>query len=105
MANVWNVVQMDCYPEIDGEKDVVFVCHWTLTASEDGYSSSIYGSVNVSLDSESPFTPYDQLTEDQVIGWVKDALGQQQVNACEATVEKQLADQKNPPVVTPPLPW
>ena len=33
------------------------------------------------------------------------ALGPEQVTAYEANVAQQIADQANPPVVTPPLPW
>jgi hypothetical protein len=108
MAN-WNVVQMDCYPEKDGETDVVFTAHWNCTAEEvDGektYTGYVYGSVGLTLDPESPFTPYSQLTKDQVIGWVKDAMGAETVAATEAAVAQQIVDQKNPPVVNPPLPW
>ena len=53
----------------------------------------------------SPFTPYEDLTQDQVVGWTKDALGDEQVAATEANVAAQIETQKNPPVVTPPLPW
>ena len=59
----------------------------------------------MSLDPAAPFTPYADLTEAQVIGWVQGAMGAEQVAAYEANVAQQIADQINPPVVTPPLPW
>jgi len=105
VTNVWNVVQMDAYPEYQGEQDVVFTVHWTLTGTDGDYTGSVYGSVGVTLDPEAPFTPYADLTLAQVIGWVQDALGAEQVAAFEANVAQQIADQINPPVVTPPLPW
>jgi hypothetical protein len=113
IANTWAVVQMDAYPEADGEADVVFNVHWTLTGSEsavvDGvdkvYAGGVYGSQIVSLDPNAPFTPYADLTEDQVINWVQNAMGAEQVASYEASVAQQIADQANPPVVTPPLPW
>lgn len=101
----WNISQLDCYPEVDGKTDVAFTAHWDLTATEGEYSGRVYGSVGLTLDAEAPFTPYSQLTKEQVIGWVKDAMGAEQVAACEANVAQQIADQINPPVVTPPLPW
>ena len=101
----WNVQQMDCYPEADGETDVVFTVHWTLNGTDGTYNGSVYGSVGVTLDSGSAFTPYADLTEAQVIGWVQAALGEEQVAAYEANVAQQIADQTDPPVVTPPLPW
>jgi hypothetical protein len=29
VTNTWAVAQMDAYPELDGETDVVFTVHWT----------------------------------------------------------------------------
>jgi hypothetical protein len=101
----WNVVQMDCYPEFDGETDVVFTVHWTLSGEEAGFSGSVYGSVGVTIDEGATFTPYEDLTLAQVVGWVQDALGEEQVTAYEANVAQQINDQIVPPVVTPPLPW
>lgn len=113
ISNVWAIQQMDCYPEADGETDVVFAVHWTLTGSEsavvDGKDKvcvgSVYGSQGVALDPSAPFVPYASLTEAQVIGWVKDALGEEQVASLEANVAEQIANQINPPVVQPALPW
>ena len=105
MANVWNVVQMDCYPEFEGEADCVFNVHWTLTGEEDGYTGSVYGSVGVTLDPEAPFVAYADLTLEQVVGWVQDALGEEGVASAEGNVADQIANQKNPTVVSPPLPW
>lgn len=101
----WAVVQMDAYPEVDGETDVVFSVHWTLTGTEAGFVGFVYGSQGVTVDPKAPFTPYDKLTEAQVIGWVQDAMGVEQVAAYEANVAQQINDQIYPPVVTPPLPW
>jgi hypothetical protein len=101
----WNIVRLDCYPELDGETDVVFVCHWTLSGEEAGFSGGVYGSVGVTLDPDAPFVAYADLTLAQVVGWVQDALGADQVTAYEANVAQQINDQVVPPVVTPPLPW
>jgi hypothetical protein len=49
------------------------------------------------------FTPYNQLTQDQVLGWVW-ANGVDKA-ATEAAVEGQIQNQKNPPIVSPKLPW
>lgn len=105
ITNTWAVVQMDAYPEYEGEPDVVFTVHWTLTGTDGIYSGNVYGSVGVSLNEGATFTPYADLTQAQVIGWVQEALGAEAVIAYEANVAQQIADQIDPPVVTPPLPW
>jgi hypothetical protein len=101
----WAVAQMDCYPEEDGEMDVVFNVHWTLAGTEAGFIGYVYGTQGVSLDPAATFTPYADLTEAQVIGWVQAAMGAEQVAAYEANVAEQINNQIVPPVVTPPLPW
>lgn len=105
ITNTWSIQQLDAYPELDGDTDVVFTVHWTLNGTDGTYAGSVYGTVGVTLDEGSTFTPYADLTQAQVIGWVKDALGEEQVASYEANVAQQIADQANPPVVTPPLPW
>jgi hypothetical protein len=101
----WIVTQLDAYPEFAGTEDVVFSVHWRLNGTDGAHEASTYGSVVLNLDAESSFTPYEDLTQEQVVGWVKDALGEEQVAQQEAFVAKQIADQINPPVVSPPLPW
>jgi len=105
ITNTWAIVQMDAYPEADGNTDVVFNVHWTLSGVDGTRTGSVYGTQSVSLDPAAPFTPYADLTEAQVVGWVRAAMGAEQVTALEAAVAQQIADQINPPVVTPPLPW
>ncbi len=105
VVNTWSVVQLDAYPEAEGHNDVVFSVHWTLNGTDGEHTGHVYGSQGVTLDADAPFAPYASLTEAQVIGWVKDALGEEQVAAYEASVAQQIADQANPPVVHPALPW
>jgi hypothetical protein len=105
ITNTWNIQQLDAYPELDGQADVVFSVHWQLNGTDGTYNGSVYGSVGVTLDEGASFVPYADLTQAQVIGWVQSALGEEQVTAYEANVAQQIENQINPPVVTPPLPW
>jgi hypothetical protein len=102
---IWAVAQMDAYPERDGKTDVVFTVHWTLTGSEAGFVGNSYGTVGVTVAAGAPFTPYADLTQDQVIGWAKSAMGNEQVAAYEDAVANQINEQVVPSVVTPRLPW
>lgn len=107
ITNTWAIIQMDCYPEYDNETDVVFNVHWTLTADDGTYRGIVRGvqALPLNPDAPSPFTPFADLTEAQVIGWVQAAMGAEQVTAYEANVAAQIEAQINPPVVNPPLPW
>ncbi len=101
----WVIEQLDCYPELDGHTDVVFTAHWRLNGTDGTYNGTVYGSVGLSFQPGEPFTPYADLTQDQVVGWVQAALGPEQVQSLTDNVAAQIAAQVNPPVVTPPLPW
>jgi len=98
----WTVTAMDCYPQEGSETDVVFNVHWTCSGTQDTYSSSVYSTCQVPAPSGS-FTPYADLTQEQVLGWIW-ANGVDQA-ATEASVQSQIDNQVNPPMVTPPLPW
>ena len=101
----WVVEAMDCYPQSAGETDVVFTVHWRLNGTNGTYNATVYGTVGVTYKQGEPFTPYANLTQSQVIGWVQAALGPEQVTSLEANIDTQIENQVNPPVVTPPLPW
>ena len=100
---IWNVSQLDAYPEYDGEQDCVFCVHCQCNGTDGTYNGSVYSSTGVTLDAEAPFTPYADLTQDQVLGWVWES-GVDKA-ATEAAVAQQIENQINPPVVSPPLPW
>lgn len=101
----WVIEQMNCYPTYDNQTDVVFTVHWRANATDGTYNSTVYGTVGVTYEAGSPYTPYADLTQDQVVGWVQAALGQEQVAEIEAGLATQIDNQINPPIVTPALPW
>ena len=105
----FNINQLDCYPDVDGEVDVVFTVHYTYAGEQfvggEPLTGSVYGSVGVTLDASAPFTPFKDLTKDQVIGWVTDALGAEWLVSAQENIAGQIDNIINPKVVTPPLPW
>jgi hypothetical protein len=101
----WVIEQMTCYPTYEEQTDVVFTVYWRVNATENGFTASNYGSQGVEYVAGSPYTPYAQLTQDQVVNWVQTAMGQKMVESILANLATNLQNQINPPVVTPPLPW
>ena len=99
----WSVTAMDAYPQAESQTDVVFTVHWTCAGVQDTYNASVYSTCGVTYSSGTPYTPYAQLTQDQVLGWIW-ASGVDKA-ATEAAVQQQINNQINPPVVTPKLPW
>ena len=103
----WSIQQMSVMPVLDGQTDVVISAQWNLLGEDQGYSYNLSGFQNFTLAQGEGFTPYDQLTEVQVIGWVKDTMGESQVSNLEASVQGSLNSLINPPVQPEiaPLPW
>jgi hypothetical protein len=105
LVKIWSVQQMDCYPILDGNEDVVSTVRWMLSATQGNHFSSIDGIINFPVTNLSSFVPFADLTEETVIGWVKSQIGAEQVAGYEAAVAAQIEALVNPPVVTPDLPW
>lgn len=93
---------LDTAPSEDGLTDVVKTVHWIYQVIDGNYTASIYGAMGCATPSETDFTAYPDLTEDQVISWLEAGLD---VDALKANLDKQIEDQKNPPIVNLPLPW
>jgi len=103
----WNISQLDCIPDVDGKQDYVVTAHWQCNGSEESggqtYTSQIYGTSSFQVDPGPDYIPYDQLTQEIVLNWVW-ASGIDK-DATEAAVQKQIDNEINPPVISPPLPW
>jgi hypothetical protein len=98
----WIIERLLVKPTEGTLTDVVITADWRCNGSQDQYSGTCYGSTSFFPPTGS-FTPYDQLTQDQVLGWCF-ASGVNQ-SAIEANVTQQINDQINPPIIAPPLPW
>lgn len=92
----WNVVQMERQTS-DG---FVTTVHYNVSAEDGEFTASTYGTVGYTKE-EMDYVPYEQLTQEQVIGWVQTSLGKDEV---EANLATQTEAQKNP-VTESGLPW
>lgn len=93
---------LDTVPSEDGLTDVVKVVHYRYVATDGDYKGQVTGHMDCATPSETDFTAYPDLTEDQVISWLEAGLD---VEALKAILDQQIEDQKNPPIVNLPLPW
>jgi len=98
----WIIERLLVKPAEGSLTDVVITADWRCNGSQDQYSGTCYGSCSFAPPSEN-FTPYPDLTQDQVLGWCF-ANGVDQA-AIEANVSLQIENQINPPIIAPPLPW
>ena len=103
----WNCKTVDVHPQEAGETDVVYNVHWIVTGTSDQlnpegepYAATNIGTQVVPLDESTPFVPFSDLTNDIVVGWTKDAMGEEQVQAIETSVASQIEELINPTSVT-----
>ena len=106
----WIIERLLVKPVEGSYTDVVITADWRCNGTEttgsgdteQTYSGTCYGSCSFAAPSGS-FTPYNELTEQQVLDWCY-SNGVDQT-AIEANVTLQINNQINPPVVSLPLPW
>lgn len=106
----WIIEYMQCKPVEGQYTDVVITAGWRCIGSQIAgtapnnfyYTSSAYGECSFPIP-EGSFTPYADLTQDQVLGWCwANGVNKTEI---EASVQQQIDNQVNPPVIQPPLPW
>ncbi len=99
MANAnWAIVNLERHlPDGDTCPDgAVYIAHWTASLEQDGQSASAYGSVGLGEPNPNSFTPFSSLTEEQVLTWVFETLGVDQVVAIEESLYNQVQQEINP---------
>jgi len=96
----WNCKTVDVHPQEEGETNVVYNVHWIVTGVKDDYSATNIGVQIVTLNPETTFIPFDELTNEVVVGWTKEAMGEEQVEAIEGGIASQIAELENPTSVT-----
>ena len=92
----WHIAQL----ERETADGYVFTAHYTVDASDGVYKAGAYGSIGFERPEEG-MIPFADLTEEIVIGWVKERLDVEQI---EAALQNQLDEQRHPSKASG-LPW
>lgn len=87
----WHIANL----ERETSDGYVFTAHYTVDAKDDTYNAGAYGSIGLERP-EGELIPFADLTEEQVVGWVKDKLGEEAVANVEAALQAQLNEQRHP---------
>lgn len=94
----WKIANL----ERETQDGFVFCCHYTINAEDGTYSAGAYGSIG--LERPDTLIPFDNLTEEMVVDWVKENLSAEKVTEIEAALQAQL-DEKHAPTKAAGLPW
>ena len=100
IAYDWNCKTVDVHPQEEGETDVVYNVHWIVTGVDGDYSANCIGTQVVPLSEGGTFIPFEDLTNDVVVDWTKEAMGEEQVTQIETSVASEIEGKINPTSVT-----
>ncbi len=106
----WKIKSLQAIDEVN-EKDFVTTILYEVDCTEEvdekEYKASAVSSIVIEPKEEKGFVAYSDLTEEQVVGWVKQLLGTEGVKSIEKSLASQVDKKINPPVVpvVKPLPW
>ena len=99
----WKIQELTVATNDAGLQDVVKSVRYSVTASEDEFSTDIELSVALNpIADPNQFVAYSDLTEQTVLGWIQPMTDMIQL---EARAVQSLQELRNPPIVTKPLPW
>jgi hypothetical protein len=101
----WEINALQCVPKEGDMINVVQIVNWTRVyeKNEDQlYTVQKQGMQYFESPDEASFTPYDELTFDQVCGWLEAKID---VNELDAQLDQIMHEQLNPKIITPPLPF
>ena len=102
MTILWLIERLLAKPVEGSETNVVITADWRCNGTDETYSGTCYGSCSFQPPTGS-FTPYEDLTQEQVLQWCYENGVDK--TAIEANVTLQIENQINPPVVCLPNPW
>ena len=101
-----SIKNMDASPTEGDLQDVVKILHWMYIGKEtiDGedYYGDAIGAVEINAPSSNSFTPFADLTEEQVTAWVESKLDLVKI---KADVDSQIEALKNQSTVVKLNPW
>jgi hypothetical protein len=98
MKTNWAIHQL----ERSATDNFVLNVHWRYSMTDGKYYADTYSVASYTQDPEKDdYIPYEELTEEMVIDWVKSSLD---MEAIDKNLADQIEAQKNPPILTG-LPW
>ena len=106
-TTTWGFQSAEPLNVINGGSDdgLVTEVHWNLTCVSSDNLTGYYYAV-MDFEKGDTVTPLKDLTKDQVISWIKNKLGSDEVAKLESDVKQQIIDKRTPATkLTAPSSW
>jgi hypothetical protein len=100
----YKIKELEMAPSLDGLSEVITLVRFVYTGvdTDTGFSGSFLGSIPMPAPNSSSFTPLSELTEAEVVEWVKVA---HPVEHMQEQVKKKINTQITPKNESVVLPW
>ena len=99
------ITSMEAYPIKEGVPLYVFRVYWNYLGKDEKYETAMQGSTDVPTSDPQSATPYADLTQEQVMGWVQEYTPAWMWAEYTDKITAWIVAQYTPSVVNPPLPW
>ena len=99
------ITGMEAYPVYQEVPLYVFRVYWNYLGADEKFSTAMQGSTDVPASDPQSATPYADLTEEQVMGWVQTYTPSWMWSEYTDKITAWITAQYTPSVVNPPLPW
>lgn len=96
---IFNEQSFVCAKSLDGLSNVVEVINWRYGNDQ----ASVGGCNGFAAPSEASFTPFEELTEEQVVGWLEEANDMEALKFAVDNEIAQIAIKSNQEILAPPF--
>lgn len=102
MSNlIYTINKLEIAPLENQLVNVVKTVHYSAKMNDGIYEAEIINSVNLASPNPNQFIAYDSLSEEVVIGWIKNFINEDSI---KSALEDKITSLKNPTVYQDP-PW
>jgi len=107
MANTytWSIPQngLMTVPTQAGQTNVVVFARYEVSGTDGTHTATTEGMARFTYNPGAPFTPFANLTQAEVIGWIQTSKADL-VKQTETRLDNMIAQMANPPVIPKPQP-
>ena len=88
----WTIETTNRYNLFQEHEDIIYSVDYIVTEANETDSITVQGLVNLDLSNITSVTAYSSITENTLVGWVKEVLGSDEVAAIENVVSARLKE-------------
>lgn len=101
----WDITNIRKAPQLEGMTDVLVHVRWTKTGTDENGTTGVFQGATPLSPPSGDFTPYEELTKEQVLGWVQSVVVGQYEQHVNEQIQKQITKKNDPWVDVDETPW